>query len=272
MPDIKVLAPAGFPAGACPIERVAGFYRFDVPAHHFTRTCSTPGHLLHLVLTGGYILTAGGRRYDIASGDIIHYHEAEEVVWEGDERHVSFYSLVLSAPTLPPLPAERRVFPATPAALCAFEEVARQAQEPPGWRRDALLLAAALALAVEVFPAALAPDLLDSEAGMGWWELESRLRRGGRLRASMKELARLSQQSPAAIARACHKATGLSPMRRLRAARMDLARGLLRYSPLGIGEVAKHLGFQRVHEFTREFTRAQGQAPTEFRLHPGPEG
>ena len=41
--------------------------------------------------------------------------------------------------------------------------------------------------------------------------------------------------------------------------------GLLRFSPLAIGDIATRLGYPRIHEFSREFTRETGKSPSVFR-------
>jgi AraC-like DNA-binding protein len=47
---------------------------------------------------------------------------------------------------------------------------------------------------------------------------------------------------------------------------MRHARALLRYTPMSVTEVALYLGYPRVHEFSREFRRRYGAAPSSARL------
>jgi transcriptional regulator GlxA family with amidase domain len=43
---------------------------------------------------------------------------------------------------------------------------------------------------------------------------------------------------------------------------MSLARGLVRHSELGIGEIARQVGYSRVHEFSRDYRKHFALAPT----------
>jgi transcriptional regulator GlxA family with amidase domain len=51
-------------------------------------------------------------------------------------------------------------------------------------------------------------------------------------------------------------------MRRLRELRLAEAQGLLRFSTLSVSQVAEYLGYPRVHEFSREFSRRMGRPPS----------
>ena len=55
----------------CPVEAISGVWRFERSADFKSRCKSTPGHLLHLILSGGYLLKANGREYPVKEGDVI---------------------------------------------------------------------------------------------------------------------------------------------------------------------------------------------------------
>jgi transcriptional regulator GlxA family with amidase domain len=84
---------------------------------------------------------------------------------------------------------------------------------------------------------------------------------------ALPSLAATFHRSPKTIARACEEAVGLPPMKRLKQIRLNLARGLVQYSDLDMTRIAHRVGYARVHEFSRDYRKAYGRAPT----HDGPE-
>jgi transcriptional regulator GlxA family with amidase domain len=57
----------------------------------------------------------------------------------------------------------------------------------------------------------------------------------------------------------------VSPMRHLKAIRMQQARALLCSSTLNVKEIAAHAGFNDISHFIRDFSRLYGKAPTKIR-------
>ena len=60
---------------------------------------------------------------------------------------------------------------------------------------------------------------------------------------------------------------GMPPIRYLTEWRMHLARGFLRSPDLGVGVVARRVGYESEEAFSRAFKRAHGLAPTQWRRH-----
>lgn len=248
-----------------PVEGISGVWRFSREPGGYHRARSLPGHLLHLVLEGSYVLRTNGREYTVRPHDVIYYHETEEVEWLGNEKRVSFYSVGFIAPGLEPLPLERRVFRSDAGLRESFARLYAASLRPRDLRR-------ALGLHGELLEILAAIDWWRREApaeqpsgAAAWWELENRLRERRMFRASLDELARESHRSRASVVRACRAATGESPMKRLREVRMAEARGLLGFSTLNVSQVAEYLGYPRVHEFSREFRRESGEPPSAVR-------
>jgi AraC-like DNA-binding protein len=100
------------------------------------------------------------------------------------------------------------------------------------------------------------------EPGSVWWEVEQSLYERDRWRPSLSELCRMAGVSPATLARLCRDATEQSPVKRVSELRMRHALGLLQYSPMSVTETATHLGYPRMHEFSREFARHYGYPPS----------
>jgi len=57
----------------------------------------------------------------------------------------------------------------------------------------------------------------------------------------------------------------VSPMRHLKAIRMQQARALLESSKLNVKEIAAHVGFNDISHFVRDFSRLYGKAPATIR-------
>lgn len=63
-------------------------------------------------------------------------------------------------------------------------------------------------------------------------------------------------------------AVGISPVRRIKQLRMEMARGLLTYSRASISEIATQVGYERVNEFSRDIRKAFGMSPSLIRKNP----
>ncbi len=220
---------------------------------------------MHLVLTGSYKLRTNEREYLIRSGDVIYYHETEEVEWLGNVEEVTFYSVSFLAPELPPLPAEARVFASTPAIRQAFDRLYSASLLPRGLIRALRLHGHLTELILQVDAWRTVAANRRALGGESWWEIEALVRERKLFRPTLDELCSLTHRSRASVVRACRAATGTSPMKRVREIRMAEARGLLRFSHLNVSQVASYLGYPRVHEFSREFSRHFGTPPSAHR-------
>ena len=249
----------------CPVTAILGVWQFVRGVRGYTRTRSTPGHLLHLVIAGGYNLRTNGREYEIKCGDLIYYHESEEVEWLKNTEEVIFYSVGFLAPSLDPLPLETRVFRSTPAIYAAFTELFRKSLEPESGKRTYGLFTSLMTILSYLEEKRIQFQEKKYQHEL-WWEIEEKIRKNRRFRPSLDELAEMSACSRASVVRSCRRATGLSPMKRLQALRMAEARGLLRYSALTITQIAQYLSYPRIHEFSREFKGCFRQAPTKMAL------
>lgn len=85
---------------------------------------------------------------------------------------------------------------------------------------------------------------------------------------TLADLVKLTGSSPSTIARACQRVHQQSPMRRLKAIRLSMARGLVHQSTMRISEIADHVGYTRQHELARDYRRHFGASPTMDRKHP----
>ncbi len=238
-----------------PVETINGIWKFVHVPRVTTRCRSLPGHLLHLVLKGEYHLRTNRREYHIRPGNIIYYHESEDVEWLGNRRTVVFYSVGFTAPALAPLPLDRRVFPSDAVMRKAFHDLYTAAQLPGRTERSVKAFSALLTLLGRIEEKTLGFSKTPEEGCATWWSVEERIRRTRQFRPALDELADLACCSRASIVRSCRRATSESPMRRIQQLRMEEARGLLKFSTLNVTQVAEYLGYSRLNEFSREYSK-----------------
>jgi AraC-like DNA-binding protein len=248
-------------AATSPVDAINGVWRFTRGPHHRARSQSTPGHLLHLLTGGDYRLTIDGRPYAAACGDIIAYYNTEEVVWLENEESVEFYSLAFQAPGLAPLPVEGRVFRAPPHFGLLFEEVYNSYGEPESPGSSLRCFRALYAILADIYGRAGVAVEARAEPGSVWWEVEQVIYERSLWRPSLAQLCAMAGTGPATLTRLCRAATGVSPHRRIAQLRMRRALGLLQYTPMSVSEAAMHLGYPRMNEFSREFSRHFGYPP-----------
>lgn len=248
---------------SCPVESITGVWEFKRPPFFKYLCYSLPGHLLHLVTKGFYTVKISGRKYDVKAGDVIYYHESEEVETIGSEAEVIFYSVGFQASRLPPLSLEIRVFPAGENLQQLFRDLYE------GFSQENMKT-----LSFRVYSSLL--NILDNIEGLYatqnsieekeelWWAIERRIRTRKMFRTSLDDLCGIAGYSRATVIRSCRKVTGDTPLQRIRTIRMEEARGLLNFGHLNVSQVADYLGYPRINEFSREFSRYYGKPPSTF--------
>ncbi len=249
--------------GPLPIEAITRVGRMSRPPYHRNECRSRPGHLIHLVNRGGYHLTMNGREYLLNEGDVVYYHDGEDVIWQGIDKPVTFTAIGFFAPGLAPPPEDKRHFHSTPIIRQEFERAIESERNLTSLRCSYALYSCLLRILSELPVELGSPGQIDTDAKL-WWELERTIRCERRFRASMTDLTKLCGMSESSIVRSCRKATRLSPMKRLKALRLDTARGYLSYTDMNVSEVAQRLGYPRMHEFSREFSQHYGMPPSQL--------
>ncbi|MCC7350270.1 MAG: helix-turn-helix transcriptional regulator [Phycisphaerales bacterium] len=248
---------------ASPVQTVLLVDRLErlQPGYQFVAN-SLPGHLIQVMIDGRTLHEANGRHYTLEPYSLIWYHEDELVrgrVLEGPWR---FYTVNFIAPALNPPAFEdrvRRVDDRTMAHFAALLEAWRDISIPPAARQmlvQARMLDLLAGLSGTGQPYAMNP------AARLWWELETQLRKDLRRPIDLELMAQLSGRSQATIARACRCAVGMPPARRIKQIRLSLARGLVQRSDQGISQIADGVGYDRVHEFSRDYRKHFGLPPT----------
>lgn len=228
---------------------------------------SLPGHLIQLTITGRTTHEANGRRYELKPGHLIWYHENEQVRIHVHEAPWSFYTLNFIAPGLSPPRFEERVRRVGKAVYTRFDamlKVWRDTAVPPGVR-ELRVQSAILALLAQVLSQGSTEPFAMNPSAQLWWDLETQLRRELDKLTSLKQMSELTGRSAATIARSCRQAVGVAPMKRIKQVRMSLAAGLVQRSDLRMTEIADRIGYSRVHEFSRDYRKHFGIAPTDDR-------
>lgn len=255
-----------YPAsGASPVESIRLVDRlcYQKSTRSFQAT-SLPGHLLHLVLSGEVEQTCNGRRQYLKPGSVVWYHEDEWVEGRVIRAPWVYYTVNFSAPTLPPPDFEVRLIPDQSDLEDTFAALHADWQNPPSLHRDFQCQARLLQLLASINPR-ISQHSSVTPNGRLWWEVESWARQQIDRAITLAELCDQFHRSANTLARACHDAVGLTPMKRLKQIRLSLARGLVHYSELTMSEIAERVGYARVHEFSRDYRKAYQVPPSRDR-------
>ena len=248
-----------------PINSINGVWLFSRPPEFRAAAVSTPGHLLHFILEGEYLLRKTDGEYQVRANDVIHYFESEELQWVGGPSGVDFISVCFMAEALPPLPSGRQVIPNQTALRPYFVALHES------WANEALPLARQSHCHGALYPilSALFPGTGTQPApgheDEPWLRAEAAVRRQRQFRPSLDELCTWAACSRITLIRSCRRVTGDTPIARIRHLRLVEAQGLLRYSGLNITQIAHYLGYPRIHEFSRDFSMAFSLPPGRYR-------
>lgn len=227
---------------------------------------SLPGHLIQLTIEGETEHVVEGRRYQLRPGSLLWYNEVEQVKVRVIEGRWRFYTCNFIAEAIEAPPFDERVKTVRPAVEERFANLLNV------WRNMALApvirhlqvhaaMASLLGEVLEDFDHIPSQSVEMPALARLWWEVEAKVRKRVGQPLTLPELAELSDRSQATLARACHAAVGMAPMKRLKHIRMNLAQGLLYRSDLSIKEVSARLGYDRLHEFSRDYRKHFGTSP-----------
>ena len=230
---------------------------------------SLPGHLLHIVTAGSVSQWAEGRAEVFGKGAIVWYHENEPIRGQILRVPWRFITINFLAPSLPPPPDDRRVFPASGKVVITARRLLRlwRAEAVSGLQRHIRCYKELLDLLQQILPHAHVERPSPPQAKL-WWRIERQLRVALEKSLTLADLERISGTSMRTINRACRAATGQAPMKRLHELRLSYAAGLLKHSDLPITEIAYRVGYSRPQEFSRDYHRRFGLTPREDRRRP----
>lgn len=251
-----------FPIQSNFIDQIFLFKRIDIKPNHFTRTHSLPSHLIHLLIEGEYSLTIQGRLYEPKMNEIIYYDQMEEVVWLKNDKPVSFYTLAFSSAFIEPLSIENRVFSSTKIMQKQFNDLDKILKDNSP-HLELRFYTKALELIHEIFKDQ--PLIKTGLTLNHWMRAEMHLQRNHIYQIKLEELAMALGTSVSTLRKDCHKKYGISPIKRMQKRRMEASKGLLLYTTMSITEIADQLGYERIHEFSREFSKYFKTPPKTYR-------
>ncbi len=241
-----------------------------------TETCaytsvSETGHLIHLNIQGRREELSGGFDTSCGEGDSIWYYENEIMKGRITEAPMDFYSINFKAPALPPPLPEHRVRKVRAATFKKAERLLQiwRATGLPAAERHMRLHALLLNLVLDILSEPAREYRLDKPTQL-WWSIENRLRLDLSRPCNMARIVQLADCSERSIIRACHRATGMPPMKRVKQLRLAYARSLVQHADLPISEIAYRVGYDRVHELSRDYRKHFGLPPTRDRAK-GPD-
>jgi AraC-like DNA-binding protein len=244
----------------CSLAHIAGFWKFERRAGFKVNTKSTPGHLIHYIISGHYNVSIGRRSYKVKPGDMIYYYQEEDVTCDFYE-DVVFYSVAFAAPDFEPLPLDFRVFPAPGKCSQLFRKLSDTYIENNPLTAVYAMHGCLLNILAEIQN--IRPDLKQSSGyDAEWVEIEHYIRSKHLSRPSLDELSDKFRVSISSLIRLCRRVNGKTPIQYFKALRMEEAHSLLLLSGMNVSEIAEYLGYGRIHEFSREFSRHFGYPPS----------
>ncbi|ETN96176.1 AraC family transcriptional regulator [Zhouia amylolytica] len=246
----------------CPIESITGIWEFKRPPYFKYLCYSLSGHLLHYVIKGSYCIKINGKEYSVKKGDVIYYYESEEVETIGDHSDVVFYSVSYQASKLIPLSTKNRVFRADDKLQKLFKKLYKSFSSQSDMDKRLMSFSYLLNILHKIEKKFFDSNDDNIEERALWWEIERRIRKSKMFKPSLTDLLKISGYSKSTVIRSCQKVTGCTPMQRIRRLRMEEAKSLLSFAHLNVSQISEYLGYNRVHEFSREFSMFYGAPPS----------
>lgn len=254
---------SAFPCGSCPVENIAGLWKFHHPPFHNAQTSSTPGHLLHYIISGSYKLQIGAKVYYPRSGDMLYYYGSEEVIWEGNESEVEFYSIGFMGMAIPVLSPDDRLIKTTFDIREKWDKLWSESSNPNAKKGIIKTYSILLDIISPIFwKKEDSATLRDSR---NWQKVEKLIRSEKLYHVLPDDLAFKAGMSRTALYKLCRSEIGSTPVRRLKEIRIEEAKGLLKYTEMRVCEISSFLGFKRIHDFSREFKKETSISPSEYR-------
>lgn len=228
---------------------------------------SRNGYVLQCTYQGNCWHMSSGREYPIGPGSVVWLDNLEMHSCSVQQAPWVFCSVQIIAPLIP-LPSQsgntwQMGLDMVDKFKCLQRAWASDQSTPSGRTLRVHALVADI-LADLVDATSQAYPHADEELAV-WWDLESQVRHHLDQPISLQTLQEWSGLNRTTLGKLCHRAHGMSPMRRIKQLRIDHAAGLIVHTPMQIQDIARSVGYPRSHEFSRDFRRMYGFAPTDYR-------
>ena len=249
---------------SAPLKGLRFIGSFKRSQGHHVKTNTPSGHTLQLVIDGGLEFSLGNEKYSAKKGDVIYLYSSEiEDVQADADNGFEIITVNFDAPGLLPLPihvfkSNREIRNCFAKTLAAYSENSETAV----W--NAYYCLYGLIYSIVRHKALSAVELMHK--GEIWKSVENYVRRRRAFRITLKELGNIFRCSPANMAKSCLRTTGTNPKQRLKSILMAESRSLLMCSQTSVTETALLVGYQRVHEFSRDFSNFFGVPPSSLKL------
>ena len=252
-----------FPSGNCPVENITGVWRFQRPARFHGKASSIPGHLLHYIISGSYKLKIGAKQYYPQKGDMLYYYGNEDVLWEGDDSDVDFYSVGFMGTSIPVLSPENRIIKSPQDQKATWDKLWDASNSSHINKGSVMSYAILLEILAPVFWNEEKADTLKNSRK--WQKIEKLIRSEKLYHISPEQLAEKVGHSRTSLYNIYRNDMGSTPLQRIKKIRMEEAKGLLKFTDMRVGEISDFLGYNRIHDFSREFKKETGFSPRDFR-------
>jgi len=237
------------------------FYQW--PPNHSTASISPPGHTIHYMVEGEYMLTLNHKTESVRKGDLVYYAGNEPLHYHGGSQPVVMYSVNFSFPNVPVLSGNRRIFQFSENFTEIFKTLYLSFHQTDNTPLSLEAFAGLNGILRKMYEREAVP--FPNNGAAQWKEIEILIRTERKFRIKPSELSSHLGISSSTLYRMCLRETGKSPEKKIKEIRMNEAKKMLRYSGLNISGIAAYLGFPRIHEFSREFSEETKQSPSDFK-------
>jgi len=194
---------------------------------------------------------------------MLYYYGSEEVLWEGDESEVDFYSAGFMGTAIPVLSPEDRIIKAPIDIKNKWDKLWEASMNPDLNKGAVLSYSILLDILAPIF---WKDEIQDLQKGSRTWQkIEKQIRSGKLYHITPEQLAEHVGYSRTSLYNLCRDEIGSTPIQHLKKIRTEEAKGLLKFTDMRIGEISDLLGYKRIHDFSREFKKVSGVSPKEFR-------
>lgn len=240
-------------------NEISGLWTFDRPAHFSNHWRSEPGHHLHIIKKGTFKIYWKKRTFQLNPGDLIYYYNSQPYRFTTLQKAGTFYSIAFFAPELTPKHQPVIALNQKTSSLRFFEEMQKCQKSQDSIRFNKYFYSLLDLLSEHQI---IHTNLNDSKSL--WWDIEGFVRKHLKEKHSLLKLQTNFRLSKQQLIKTCYDATGLTPAKRIKIIKLNYAQNSLHEKKYTITEIAHQIGYDRVHEFSRDFKKLFNLSPKIF--------